>query len=215
MHITTHAIVDRNKSVTALIKEGADLSIELQRHYALLSNPVPEYGQFAWRATRTSNRQFNREQLYNLSKIGHLLMDVDKKTEGLDKKEGWKLGIFVVRTLFEFGRDLVEDIHLQGIGENTESGGSQVPSSVYEVGIGHLSGERDNKPLVAAASVVLRSVIASEIKQDILSVRTYIKRGKGFNDELMCESSLPDEEECKDFLQLHRDAMWDSVSEPI
>lgn len=206
MHITTHAEIDRTKSVGDLIEEGVDLSVSLQRHYAIPYNNYPEYGRFIISADRDIWRPFSVEQVYELDEIGENLRSLDKTTKATLGSRGWVPGVFAVRIVGEAGRTNTEYTH------RLDTATRQEQDPIFEVGVGQV--RKDSRRLaLSATSLVLRRAFLGDVQS--FEARAYIRPEVDAPDELVAVSILPSEIVCQDFLQLHRNAMWNTVSEPV
>lgn len=211
-HIFTHKRIGSGMSVGEIIEENADISIVRQAHYSHSPLTYPLYGQYALRANRDTWTHFSVDEVVALDGIGDMLKEANETLEKEYPTTAPIPGIFVVRVENQNGRASTDPVHLQPIfGSNA----AVAPDRIVEAGVGNIYSFRKhpNERILAAASVVLRQELIGN--EEFLSVRAYIKHKSAAVDEVVITSGLPGVDVARTFLQMQRNAIWNSLSEPI
>jgi hypothetical protein len=203
-HITTHAHVDRNRSTSELIDENIALTIAHQQHYA--SGNYPNDGQLVIPANKEQWRAFSLDRVKELPVFGDLLSKAVKFTDKRVPGGIWAPATFITKVRPGKTVTDVDMAHLR-LSDTVEP----LDIKVSEVGVGKADLYPTGRARSLAAVVLCKAFSNGE---ETITVRSYTRIPALGRDSFFNGADAPDEDVCKDFLQMQRDAMWNTTYEP-
>lgn len=192
--------IDRSMPVRDLIEEGVELSFSVRRHRPVNYRHFQYSGHLFASAGHGIWPPFSIEKVYKLGEIGQTLRSLDEKAQTKYGSRGWEPGIIAVKIVGDEGRADTDYTH-----RLATATGSEESDSVLEVGIGQAR-MNDRGLALAATAFVLRRAWSGD--KEALEARAYFRHSPNAPDELVEVQAMPSTEVCLDFLQHHRNAMW-------
>ena len=204
MKTTAYSKIDRTMPVRDLIEEGVELSFSVRRHRPVNYRHFQYSGHLFASAGHGIWPPFSIKKVYELDEIGQTLRSLDEKTQTKYGSRGWEPGIFAVKIVGDEGRADTDYTH-----RHATTTGDEESDSVLEVGIGQARMNDRGLALFATSLVLRRSLIGDK---ETLEARAYVRHSPNAPEELVVAQAIPAPEVCLDFLQHHRNAMWNMAA---
>ncbi len=210
-HLYFDAEIDRGQPIDAVIEENVDLFLWSENHH---DPSRPLHGSFA-EPMRDSWRRYSFDSVRALPIYGRLalLAESGRSLSGPRwETDGpvWRPTAEATRVEEDLGRRVVSNARLVEVVPDSLEALSDRASHIYEAGLGYALRRYDR--VYQAFSVVLRKAIVNGTTA--FSVRAYERPEPGGPEDLVAAASLPHDAFNYSFLQLHRDASWNTHSEP-
>jgi hypothetical protein len=206
-HITSHSEIDRALSVGEIIDDNIALTIAHQKHYAFPEGNYPDDGQLVIAADKEQWRPFSLDEVEELPVFGELLREAIDFGGWPSPGILWKPATFIVKVVAGQTTALVDMSHLR-LADTIHP----KHVDVSEIGLGQI-GVDSRRRIRSLASVTLCKALSQG--EETITARSYGRVSDLGFDSVLNSVTPPDEDVCKDFLQMQRNAMWNTTSEPI
>ncbi len=210
-HLYVDAEIDRQQPVEAVLEQNVDLLFWGSHHYD------PRRGLYGSLAEpmRDSWRSYSFDSVGELPVYGNMAEAAQDGRQLIGaswEMDGavWRQTAEATRVEEDLGREAVSLARLIEPIPGDSDGQTDEASHIYEAGLGYAL--RRYERVYQAFSLVLRKAVVNGATA--FSVRAYNRVGSPDSEILVAEAQLPSDSFSYAFLQLHRDASWNTHSEP-